>query len=384
MRICAQFLAVAMVAVGCAQSKENSTTVGAKRVAAASSGGNGSADGTLGAPPAERKEVETPLFVGAVDDIDLSCKQTEKLRFMQSQGLNPTNSYLLARFSMVGASSLPFDKSSLAKWLERFGLEKVVFVENVAKGVRGFVALSSKFNLVVFQGTHSLQGAMTDLQAIITSASSDAIPGGMHKGFRDAYESVSSQLSEALNEGKETQTPTYFVGHSLGGALAVIASAEQQKAGVSVAGVVTLGQPRVGNQEFAAAFEKTMQNKYNRYVYGNDPVPHLPPTKSTGGQLTSSLAGASGLLGVVNAGAGLLASGADFKHATKPQTLGSPRFAATGFENDDSWDQSYWENNASAFGQILLNPLSLQKDSLIADHDVNKYLCVMLQNASGN
>jgi pimeloyl-ACP methyl ester carboxylesterase len=225
---------------------------------------------------------------------------------------------------------------------------------------------------------------VTDLQAVVAPASPNNIPGGMHNGFKSAYDTVSAQLSEALKAGREQKTPTYFVGHSLGGALAVIASSEQHKAGVNVAGVVTLGQPRVGNAEFTAAFEKALQNKYNRYVYENDPVPHLPPSQSTGNQVSSVVSGVNGIGGLLSSGMGLLFSRAAFTHAAAPQTLGNARFSSSGFTNDDEWDKSYWGSNASAVGQIVANPQSALKDSVVADHDVNKYLCSMLEKVDSN
>ncbi|MEY2986741.1 MAG: hypothetical protein RJB13_262 [Pseudomonadota bacterium] len=375
----ARLFAGVLFIVGCAQGKKTGSSNNAVNPAKASSG-EGSAE-SLG-DTAVRTQAEKPLFFGAADDLNVTCKPQQKMSFLRSEGLSSNNSYLLARFSMIGDSSLPFDKTTLPKWLEKFGLQKVVFLENVQKGVKGFVATSAQFNLVVFQGTHSLQGALTDLQAVVASASPDNIPGGMHKGFRDAYETVSTQLSAVLSAEKEKNTPTYFVGHSLGGALAVIASSEQQKAGVNVAGVVTLGQPRVGNEEFVSGFEKVMQNKYMRYVFENDPVPHLPPSASAGSHVTSIVTGTNGLAGLVSAGVGVVFAQAAFKHAQRPQTLGNPSFSASGFTSDDNWDKDYWVSNASSVGQIVQNPTSALKDSVIADHDVNRYLCGILEKIS--
>jgi len=364
--------------IGCAQDKSPTP----KNQGRANTVSGASGKGTLG-DAAEQKQAEVPLFVASSDDIDLSCKFDGKLNFLKSQGLSPVNNYLLARFSMIGASSLPFDKNTLPKWLERFGLGKTVFLENVGSGVRGFVATSERFNLVVFQGTHSLQGAVTDLRAVMASASPENIPGGMHKGFRDAYATVSAQLSEALKESIGKKVPTYFVGHSLGGALAVIASSEQGKAGVAVEGVVTLGQPRVGNDQFISGFEQAMQSKYARFVYENDPVPHLPPSTSSGSQVSSMIAGTGGLSQIINSGMGLIFSQAKFKHALAPQMLGNGRFASSAFKDDDSWDKEYWSGNSGAVGQIIQNPTAALNDSLIADHDVNRYLCAILEKSNG-
>lgn len=367
---------VLLLAFGCAQSRNPKSSMRADKLSAASTGG---ANGTA-AEVAEQAQQEIPLFLASSADMDLKCQPQGELKFFLSEQLSPLNSYLLARFTMIGAQSLPFNQSTLGKWLARFGLQQVNYLENPSKGVRGFVATSSRYNLVVFQGTHSAQGAVTDLKSVISTASPSNIPGGMHKGFKDAYESVSAQLSSALQSGIKNKTPTFFVGHSLGGALAVIASSEQHKAGVHVAGVVTLGQPRVGNQQFTAEFEKVLGGKYVRFVFENDPVPHLPPSRSSGEKVSSLVSGVGGNMfsGVVNAGAGYLFAQADFRHAGQPKTLGHNSESQNVFSDDDSWDEKYWGANSASLTQLVQNPLGALQNPIVADHDVNRYLCAML------
>ncbi|XXX72335.1 lipase family protein [Sorangium sp. So ce134] len=79
----------------------------------------------------------------------------------------------------------------------------------------------------------------------------------------------------------------YITGHSLGGALAVLAAAIlhldpgleylRQK----LRGVYTFGQPMVGYEDFAKFCGKQFGNKTFRHVYGKDIVPRQPP-RSTG------------------------------------------------------------------------------------------------------
>lgn len=75
----------------------------------------------------------------------------------------------------------------------------------------------------------------------------------------------------------------YITGHSLGGALAVLAAAliysERQLAGLRplLKGVYTYGQPMVGGPTFARHFDEKFGKKLFRHIYGNDIVPRLPP-----------------------------------------------------------------------------------------------------------
>ena len=60
-----------------------------------------------------------------------------------------------------------------------------------------------------------------------------------------------------------------FTGHSLGGALAVVAAARSKYVGE----VYTYGQPRVGNRKYS----KQVKSKVYRFVNNNDVVPRVPP-----------------------------------------------------------------------------------------------------------
>jgi len=109
--------------------------------------------------------------------------------------------------------------------------------------------------------------------------------------------------SDAAHSGE-----LYFVGHSLGGALATLAAtrwelarraalpaddaaairitdaqrrslaSEELPAGCELAAVVTFGQPQVGTTEFARRYRETLDldRRHVRYVNGADLVAHLP------------------------------------------------------------------------------------------------------------
>lgn len=94
----------------------------------------------------------------------------------------------------------------------------------------------------------------------------------------------------------------YITGHSLGGAMAVLAAAliysdeELRDLRPCLRGIYTFGQPMVGDRAFASMFEASFGNKLFRHVYGRDVVPHLPPRTAGifehfGQEYTSTLSG---------------------------------------------------------------------------------------------
>ena len=66
-----------------------------------------------------------------------------------------------------------------------------------------------------------------------------------------------------------------ITGHSLGGALAVMAAAHLHNKYKMVEYLYTQGQPRVGNDKFAQFMTQLIPNIY-RIVHYADQVPHVP------------------------------------------------------------------------------------------------------------
>lgn len=98
-----------------------------------------------------------------------------------------------------------------------------------------------------------------------------------HKGFLTALAQVWDPLFEAGSaELKRKDRPLWVTGHSLGGALAVLAAWLLQRKFVAVHQVYTYGGPMVGNESAVKAIDQAMPGKVFRYVGLLDPVPKLP------------------------------------------------------------------------------------------------------------
>jgi len=102
-----------------------------------------------------------------------------------------------------------------------------------------------------------------------------------HYGFAQAYDELRSDVHEAVADLNCTRL--VLAGHSLGAAIATIASFDLRAAmGYRVEATWTFGKPRIGNAEFANSFvaAATDQNVFPpmwRVVHFHDPIPRAPP-----------------------------------------------------------------------------------------------------------
>jgi len=98
-----------------------------------------------------------------------------------------------------------------------------------------------------------------------------------HKGFVDALAAIWDPLASAVEADiTKVDRPLWLTGHSLGGALALLAAWLFKRRFVPVHEVCTFGAPMIGNDAACAAFNREFAGRIFRYVNGRDPVPKLP------------------------------------------------------------------------------------------------------------
>ncbi|CAO3682261.1 unnamed protein product [Umbelopsis ramanniana] len=140
---------------------------------------------------------------------------------------------------------------------------------------------SKKAIYIVFRGSNSIQNWVDDLEFTYTTYT--PISGAeVHNGFYAAFQEASSLIYTSAS-ALMTSHPTYkfyVVGHSLGGALAILEALDlyqrDKRFTASNLGLYTFGEPRVGNPTFAT-YASGLGLNLKRTVNQNDIVPHLPP-----------------------------------------------------------------------------------------------------------
>ncbi len=146
-----------------------------------------------------------------------------------------------------------------------------------SNGAQCYVSVAAQFVIVSFRGTQ-----VDEWQDIYDDSRFKLVEWGssgtrVHQGFKEAYERVKAALSNVLAPLVASHT-VWFTGHSLGGALAVLAADEFGH----TEGVLTIGSPRVGDAAFTSAFDSRLDTRSLRYINHNDLVTHLPPAEPFG------------------------------------------------------------------------------------------------------
>jgi triacylglycerol lipase len=158
---------------------------------------------------------------------------------------------------------------------KRLGLEceKLVHADS---GTAGFVLAGPELIVVVFRGTQDLLDWRTNVNAAWTE-----LQGGVkvHSGFVRAYYTIRDGLfASVIRLLKAKSRPVYITGHSLGGALAVMATAElanhdEAEVRDSIAACYTFGCPKAGDR----TFDQYVKVPLYRITNGVDLVPAVPP-----------------------------------------------------------------------------------------------------------
>ena len=101
-------------------------------------------------------------------------------------------------------------------------------------------------------------------------------PDALHSGFKAAVEFVWPRIEPAIIDPANAGKPVFFTGHSLGGALAILAAARAPNS--RPIGAYTFGSPRNGGEAFFNDYTPRLGNSTFRFVHGTDIVPTVPPT----------------------------------------------------------------------------------------------------------
>ena len=175
------------------------------------------------------------------------------------------------------------------RFRSELGLEaKLISVDNT----QVYVAESDQAIVVAFRGSEAPNTLDGLKDWLLTNANNYLIlPEGQsgtefaaagvgarfHRGFLEALAMVWEPMFAAVDQAqKAKERPLWITGHSLGGAIALLAAWRFQRNFLSVHEIITFGAPMIGNDTAAKAFEQEFSGKIYRYVDLEDVVPHLP------------------------------------------------------------------------------------------------------------
>jgi hypothetical protein len=102
--------------------------------------------------------------------------------------------------------------------------------------------------------------------------------GRVHQGFKEYTDLVFDEIITHVKKVRKKNENVFVVGHSLGGAMAVLVAEGLSHAGIPIKELRTFGQPRVGNAKFRRHLEGCDIGRYVRYVNNNDIVTSVPPS----------------------------------------------------------------------------------------------------------
>lgn len=230
---------------------------------------------------------------------------------------DPRNAQFLA--TACDLAYLPEAEGQRA-YQEQLGLEARLLEANTTQV---YVATDTSNIVVAFRGTESpatLEGLkdwlLTDAMNLLilpegrlgTDFAAAGVGARFHQGFVDAIAGIWEPLCAAVEaEIAKADRPLWLTGHSLGGALAVLAAWLFTRKFINVHQVYTFGGPMVGNSDAMKGFERELGDRTFRYVDADDLVPRLPafsfianefvhcPTERALGSPKSSLAAFSSI-----------------------------------------------------------------------------------------
>jgi len=186
--------------------------------------------------------------------------------------LIPDNMRARAKLINVPVARACIDCAEFA-YLNRKAADKALHAAGIAliswydvKDTQGFLAAKDGKLYLTYRGTESFNDWITDINYVKTNFMGG---GRTHLGFTEAFNWVGELIAHDLEDFPET--PKIVVGHSLGAALAQMASIK-----FNIPEGYVFGCPRVGN----SAFTDRVSKRFHRFEHLTDPVTYIPPRTS--------------------------------------------------------------------------------------------------------
>ena len=173
-----------------------------------------------------------------------------------------------ARFHFACCAMLAYKRPNLTeKYFRQAGYNSINLLDY--EGAQCYLLSNEDTAVIVFRGTEPKQ--KSDIWADLkTWKKKSQTKGSIHAGFMGETNKVWESVTKFVNDNKEKKL--YIAGHSLGGAMASVASSRLQNNG-NLMMTYTYGSPRVGNGRW-----QTYQKwSHQRIQNNNDVVVQTPP-----------------------------------------------------------------------------------------------------------
>ena len=151
----------------------------------------------------------------------------------------------------------------LATKLVSGGFKLIKTFNDRATDTQAFIARNDQFAVLAFRGTEVSK--IEDIKIDAMASKLSVLDGRVHAGFRAAYESVAKGVEESLLK-LDKELPLYITGHSLGAALATVATQRLEhnpRIRERIAACYTFGSPRVGNSHYDIEFKSPIYRVVN-------------------------------------------------------------------------------------------------------------------------
>ncbi len=199
---------------------------------------------------------------------------------------DPRNAAALALASDL--AYLP-ESEGAAAFRDQLGMEaRLISMGNT----QVYIAANDEHIIAAFRGTEAptaIDGLkdwlLTDAANLLivpegrlgTDLAAAGVGARFHQGFVRAIGDIWEPLLELIEEErKKDKRPIWLTGHSLGGALALLAAWLLRRKFIAIHQLYSFGGPMIGNDEVAKVFAREFPDKIFRYVNSPDPIPKLP------------------------------------------------------------------------------------------------------------
>lgn len=195
---------------------------------------------------------------------------TQTVYAQVSQGQYTTEDFSKWLNAAYIANATYQSNESITDELTRQGY-KVQLSEEIEGFSVGYVLATNddkKQHILAVRGTSNTENVLVDAAFVLVP---DKLSGvDIHQGFLLSARDIYQQLHASLQPGYSITT----IGHSLGGAAALILAMMLDKQGFDIAEVITFGQPKVTNISGSRKFKHL---DIQRLVTPKDMVPLVPP-----------------------------------------------------------------------------------------------------------